>query len=43
MGSDKIFNVGGSNFLGYIMKSEGPRIDPWGTQCFIASLFEKKF
>jgi hypothetical protein len=27
----------------YIMKSKGPRIDPWGTPFFIVPQFEKKF
>jgi hypothetical protein len=34
MGSVKVFIVGGKSFM-YIMKSKGPRIDPWGTPCFI--------
>jgi hypothetical protein len=28
MGSDKVFIVGGRSFI-YIMKSKGPKIDPW--------------
>jgi hypothetical protein len=27
----------------YIIKSKGPRIDPWGTPCFTDPQFEKKF
>jgi hypothetical protein len=27
----------------YIMKSKGPRIDPWGTPRFIVPQTEKKF
>jgi hypothetical protein len=42
MGSDKLFIVGGRSFM-YIMKSKGPRIDPWGTPCFIVPQFEKTF
>jgi hypothetical protein len=33
MGSVKVFIVGGRSFM-YIMKSKGPRIDPWGTPYF---------
>jgi hypothetical protein len=42
MVSVKVFIVGGKSFM-YIMKSKGPRIDPWGTQCFIVPQSEKKF
>jgi hypothetical protein len=42
MGSVKVFIVGGRLFM-YIMKSKGPRIDPWGTPCLIVPQFEKKF
>jgi hypothetical protein len=31
--SDKVFIVGGRSLI-YIMKSKGPKIDPWGTPCF---------
>jgi hypothetical protein len=40
MGSDKVFIAGGRSFM-CIMKSESPRIDPWGTVCFIVPQFEK--
>jgi len=30
MGSEKIFILEGRMFM-YVMKSKGPRIDPWGT------------
>jgi hypothetical protein len=40
MGSNEIFIVGGRSFI-YIMKSEDPRIDPWGTPCFIVLHFRK--
>jgi hypothetical protein len=42
MGFVKVFIVGVRKFM-YIMKSKGPRIDPWGTPCFIVPQFEKKF
>jgi hypothetical protein len=42
MGFDKLFVVGGRSFM-YIIKSKGPRIDPWGTPCFTDPQFEKKF
>jgi hypothetical protein len=45
MGSVKvfiIFIVGGRSFM-YIIKSKGPRIDPYGTPCFIVPQFEEKF
>jgi hypothetical protein len=42
MCSINIFIVGGRSFI-YTMKSKGLRIYPWGTPCFIASHFEKKF
>jgi hypothetical protein len=42
MGFAKVFIVGGRSFM-YIMKSKGPRIDPWGTPCFNVPQFEKKF
>jgi hypothetical protein len=29
--SDKVLIVGGRPFFQYIMKSKGPRIDPWET------------
>jgi hypothetical protein len=40
MGSGEIFIVGGKSFT-YIMKRKGPRIDPWGTPCFIVSSLRK--
>jgi hypothetical protein len=42
MGCDKLFIVGGRSFM-YIIKSKGPRIDPWGTPCFTVPQSEKKF
>jgi hypothetical protein len=33
MGSDTVFIVTGRSFM-YIMKSKGPRTDPWETPCF---------
>jgi hypothetical protein len=42
MSSDKVFTVGVRSFM-YIMKSKGPRIDSWGTPCFIISEFDQKF
>jgi hypothetical protein len=42
MGSDKVFIVEGRSFT-YIMKSKGPRIDPYGTPCFIGPQFEEEF
>jgi hypothetical protein len=42
VGLAKVFIVGGRSFM-YIMKSKDPRIDPWGTPCFIVPQFEKKF
>jgi hypothetical protein len=42
MGFAKVFIVGERSFM-YIMKSKGPRIDPWGTPFFIVPQFEKKF
>jgi hypothetical protein len=41
MGFDKLFIVGGRSLM-YIIKSKGPRIDPWGTPCFTVPQFEKK-
>jgi len=40
MDSDKVFIVGGRSFI-YIMKSKGPKIDPWGTPCFTVPHFEE--
>jgi hypothetical protein len=40
MSSDEVFIVGGRSFI-YIMKSKGPRIDPWGTPCFTIPHFEE--
>jgi hypothetical protein len=42
MGFDKLFIVGVRSFM-YIIKSKGPRIDPWGTPCFTVPQFEKQF
>jgi hypothetical protein len=41
IGFSKVFIVGGRSFV-CIMKSKSPRIDPWGTPCFIVPQFEKK-
>jgi hypothetical protein len=41
MGFDKLFIVVGRSFM-YIIKSKGPRIDPWGTPCYTVPQFEKK-
>jgi hypothetical protein len=41
IGFSKVFIVGGRSFM-CIMKSKSPRIDPWGTPCFIVPQFEKK-
>jgi hypothetical protein len=38
--SGKVFIVGGRSFI-YIMKSKGPKIDPWGIPCFIVPHFEE--
>jgi hypothetical protein len=38
----KVFIVGGRSVM-YVMKSKGPRIDPWGTSCFIVPQFQKQF
>jgi hypothetical protein len=42
MGSDKLCIVGGRSFI-YIMKTRGPKIDPWGTPCLIFPHFEENF
>jgi hypothetical protein len=42
MGSDKVCIFEGRSFI-YIMKSKGPKIDPWGTQCFTVLHSEKNF
>jgi hypothetical protein len=34
MGTDRVFYVGGRSSV-LIRKSKGPKIDPWGTPCFI--------
>jgi hypothetical protein len=41
IGSDKVFIVGGRSF--YIIKSKGPKIDPWGAPCFTVTHFEEYF
>jgi hypothetical protein len=41
MGSDKVFIVGVWSFM-YIIKSKGPRIDPWELPCFTVPQYEKK-
>jgi hypothetical protein len=38
----KVLIVEGRSFM-YIMKSKGPRNDPWGSLCLIISQLEKKF
>lgn len=40
MGSDKLFIVGQKSFM-YIMKRKGPRINLYGTPCFIVSQVAK--
>jgi hypothetical protein len=35
------FILRGRSFI-YIMNNRGPRIDPWGTPCFIVPQAEKK-
>jgi hypothetical protein len=42
MGSDKVFIVEGGSFI-YIMKSSGPKIDPWGTPRFTVPHSEENF
>jgi hypothetical protein len=42
MGFDKLFIVRGRSFM-YIIKSKGPRIDPWGTPCFTFPQLRKNF
>jgi hypothetical protein len=42
MVSDEILIVGGRSFI-YVMKSKGPKIDPWGTPCFPLPHFEENF
>jgi hypothetical protein len=42
MGSDKVFIVGSRVFI-YIMKSKGPKIDPWGTPYFTVPHFGENF
>jgi hypothetical protein len=42
MGFHDLLIVGGRSFI-YIMKSKGPRIDPWGIPCFIIPQLEKNF
>jgi hypothetical protein len=42
IGSDKAFIVGDRSFI-YIMKSKGPKIDPWGTPCFTVPHLDENF
>jgi hypothetical protein len=42
MGSDKVFIVADRSLI-YIMKSKGPKIDPWGNPCFTLPHFEVTF
>jgi len=41
VGSDTEFILRGRSFI-YILNNSGPRIDPWGTSCFIVPQLEKK-
>jgi hypothetical protein len=38
MSPGNVFIVGGRSFM-YIMKSRGPKIDPWGTPHFAENFF----
>jgi hypothetical protein len=40
MGFDNVFIIGGRSFM-YILKSKDPKIDPWGTPCFIFPSLKK--
>jgi hypothetical protein len=42
MGYDNICIVEGRSFM-YVMKSKGPKIDPWGTPCVAVPQLEMKF
>jgi hypothetical protein len=42
IGFDMEFIFRGRAFI-YIMNNKGPRIDPWGTQCFSVPQSEKTF
>jgi hypothetical protein len=42
MGSGKVFIVGDGLFI-YIMESNGPKIDSWGTPCFTVPHFQENF
>jgi hypothetical protein len=42
MSSAKVFIVGDRSFI-HIMKSKGPKFDPWGTPCFSVFHFEGNF
>jgi hypothetical protein len=42
MGSDKTFIIGGWSCI-YIMKSKGPKIDPWRTPCCTVPHAEENF
>ena len=41
IGSDTEFILRGRSFI-YIMNNRGPRIDPWGTPCFIVPQLERE-
>jgi hypothetical protein len=40
MGSVKVFIVGGRSFI-YIMKSKGPKFNPWEIPCSIVAHFQE--
>jgi hypothetical protein len=42
VGSDQVLIVEGRSFM-FIMKSKGPKIDPWGTPCVTVPHLEKTF
>jgi hypothetical protein len=42
MSSDKVLIVRSRSFI-YMMKSKGPKIDPWGTPCLTVPHFKENF
>jgi hypothetical protein len=42
MDSVKVFIIGERSLI-YIMKCEGPKIDPWGIPCLTVPHFEENF
>jgi len=42
IGSDKVFIVGSRLFI-CIMRSKGPKIDPWENPCLTVPYFEENF